>query len=248
MTQDGDPRRIRAIVVLGDDSAEERLDAEHREELRRHLLRREPSRIAIVGQRQRSRPPRREPLERGALGLPVHPVGRRHRHMTAGRPDRLARLDAQRFVDHHEAVAPRIRQRPQQQLIDDGKDRGVAADAEREREDDGNREAGTRAQAAHHVSGVARQILDEARGSHVVAALLEPPHVAEARACRARGLLLAHPGSDVLLAERLEVKPHLAIHLAVAAAPGERCEDASQAIRHSERHVRPPARWRAERA
>ena len=49
-----------------------------------------------------------------------------------------------RLVHHDQVLALWIRQRPQQQLIDDREDGGVGADAKRERKDDGNREAGVR--------------------------------------------------------------------------------------------------------
>jgi hypothetical protein len=46
--------------------------------------------------------------------------------------------------DHHELIAGRVRQRPQQELIDDGEDGGVAADAEGQRQDDASEKPGLR--------------------------------------------------------------------------------------------------------
>ena len=103
-------------------------------------------------QRHRGRAPRGEPLERAALCLPVHPVRGRHRLVVACRSHLLPGLDVEGLVDGDQPVARRIRQRPQQQLVDDREDRGVAADPEREGEDDGDREAGTLSQPARHVT------------------------------------------------------------------------------------------------
>ena len=248
VAEDGDARRVRTVVICGDDASEQRADAEQREELRRHHLRLQARRISGLGQRQRRRAPGGEPLDRAALGLPVDPVRRRHRQVAARRVNPLAGLDVEGFVDGDQPVAARIRQRPQQQLVDDGEDGGVAADPEPQRQDDGGREAGALAQSACHVPHVAYQIVDDAGRPDVVAAFLESAEVAEPGPRRAHRLGVRHAGLDVLLPDRFEVEAHFAVHLVLASVPGEWRQDASQPTWQSKRHVRPPARWRAARA
>ena len=58
-----------------------------------------------------------ESSKRAALALPVEPV-------SGG--DVGVRVAARRLFDRHELVAVRVRQRAQQELIDDGEDGGVA--------------------------------------------------------------------------------------------------------------------------
>ena len=114
---------------------------------------------ASQGRRAAGRPCR-DAFERSVVALPIEPGRRR---------DRVVTVAAPRLVHHDQVFAVGIRQRPQQQLIDDGEDRGVGADAEREREDDGKREAGAAPQirgpcAARRASHLRRNGPCESRG------------------------------------------------------------------------------------
>src|SRR5262249_6943925 len=71
------------------------------------------------------------------------------------------------------------RQRPQQELIDDGKDGGVAADAEGQRQDHGERKARAAPETTSPVSDISRDIFYKAHRALVVAALLEQCQIAE---------------------------------------------------------------------
>ena len=150
MADNGHSRRIRAVVILVDDSSEHRRDTKQWKEVGRDRLHTQPGRFTGASQgRRASGRPCRDAFERAVVALPIEPGRRRDRVMAVAVP---------RFVHHHQVFALGIRQRPQQQLIDDGEDRRVGADAERERQDDGDREARAAAKAATHVPRVAHHV------------------------------------------------------------------------------------------
>ena len=72
--------------------------------------------------------------------------------VAAGPVDRLAQVD--------EPVAVAVRQRLEQHAAHDAEDRGVGADAEREREDDDGGERGAVAQRAQRVRDVGGDALE----------------------------------------------------------------------------------------
>ena len=86
-------------------------------------------------------------------------------HRRAGALDARAR---KRVVEKDEAVGFGIRQRPQQHGADDGEDRGVGADAERQRQDGGQREGAILAEQPEREAEILNQsfhvTLPRARG------------------------------------------------------------------------------------
>ena len=66
------------------------------------------------------------------------------------------------LADAHDGAGIRVRQRPQQDAVDDAEHGGVRPDAQREDEHHGGREAGTSPQAADRVAQVAPQIVEPA--------------------------------------------------------------------------------------
>ena len=92
------------------------------------------------------------PLERQAVaGRPWRDGGERSRFPLQLGELRIGQLEigvafgtAESAVDERQPIRLRIGQRPQDQRIDDGEDRGVGADAESERQDRQQREAGAR--------------------------------------------------------------------------------------------------------
>jgi hypothetical protein len=75
----------------------------------------------------------RHPLEELGLGFPIEVVGRRD-------DVALALPSGVRLPHHHQAIRLGIRQRPDEDRVDDGEDRRVGADAERETGEGGERE------------------------------------------------------------------------------------------------------------
>src|SRR3954451_18014422 len=78
------------------------------------------------------------------------PVGKRSR----GDSSAFDPLSGIPFVQADETIRLRIRQRLQQDGVDDRKDRGIGADAERQRKNDADREPGGTAEGPKRVSQV----------------------------------------------------------------------------------------------
>ena len=151
----------RALVVVRRRGAREEraaaggTDAEHVEEIRTHLDRRHLHRLAASGELRVDRVVGRERIERGdARAQPLV------RHGRPG-PERLdARLGLLRRRDHDEALGIGIRQRTPEHAVGDGEDRGVEADAERERGEGGQGERRLAPHQSQRVTHVLRGRFD----------------------------------------------------------------------------------------
>ena len=131
--------------------------AEHGEEGRRDLLRREALDRAGVAGIQAARTVQRDGLERMRQRRPVHVV----------RDRRAGALDAgasETVVGEDESMAFRIRQRPEQDRPDDGEDCGVGAEADRQGEDHGGGVGAVAAQEPQREDQVLSQCFHEASG------------------------------------------------------------------------------------
>ena len=92
--------------------------------------------------------------------------------------------------DQREAVRLRERQGTVEQGVDDGKDGGIGADADRQREDGGGRERRRRDECADRVAKILREVVDRAAPVFVarrLAPLLRSAERDSARADRDRG-------------------------------------------------------------
>ena len=128
-------------------------DLERREESRRDEYRGEALRIAVAGEIDAAPavgvPEAADVGERRALRAPVVEIERRH-----GRVEHSG--GAIGGVHLEQLLRVRKWQRSQQHAVDDGEDRGVRADAERERDDGGDRERGRGAELAQRVGEILR--------------------------------------------------------------------------------------------
>ena len=123
-----DGRAAGTIFLRQELTAENRLDAERREQIPGDRGAGEPLGLVFVRERQAASADPGELLERMGARLPVLPVGIRHivpRDVAA----RLRRVDG----DKPRGIAER--QRPDLHRIDDAEHRAVDADAEREADD-----------------------------------------------------------------------------------------------------------------
>jgi hypothetical protein len=77
------------------------------------------------------------------------------------------------------------------------------------------------------------QILDEASRPDVVALFLQAEHAAEARACHARRVVLAHAGAHVLARHHRDVERHLEIHVSLASVPPDERKESAQDTRRT---------------
>ena len=127
----GSPR-VRQILFRREHAAGEQWRPKRVEELGGHLTRLNALEHVATLEIQRDRPKRRHVLEHVGLRAVVHVLARRR-----GRPRDRAVVRVHR---HDERVGRLERNGLQQHGVDDGEDRDVDADAERQREDGGRRE------------------------------------------------------------------------------------------------------------
>ena len=135
VTENRERRTTNAVFLFGEDAPELRLQADDVEEVRRDdgagdLLRFAPGQAAqVVGIAARDR----EMLESGIVAPEVEVVRK------CDRDGALLRTNV--LVEDDEPLGVRIRQRPKEDGVNDAEDRGVRADAERQREDGNKGEA-----------------------------------------------------------------------------------------------------------
>ena len=113
----------------GEVAAKHGCGLQHGEVLVAHLLAVQRLGLGVAGERRTPSADRCHALEHCALGAPVDEVARR-RPLVGGPAARTHVLP-----EHHQPIRGPVRQRPDQQRVDDGEDGGVGADAERDRED-----------------------------------------------------------------------------------------------------------------
>ena len=142
------------VLGGGEVAADCRLHAEHPEEVRRDPHAADPFGFAVRDQRRDPRPDERHVLERVAA---LAPVEERRVADVAGRSGRAA------LADRDEPIGIRVRQRAEQHGVEDAEDRGVRADAERQRHERDGREAGRTPKQPRGVADVSRQIDDQVR-------------------------------------------------------------------------------------
>ena len=144
---------VRLRLVLGEAAAEERLAPERGEERRRDRERPQLLRLAALGQVDAAAGEQRRVLDRGRLGLAIEVVGNR---------DAGLRQPHQRIgvPDEDQPVGVRIRQRPQERLVEQAEDRGVGADPERQGQDRDQGEDRLLAKRAEGVADVLHGCLD----------------------------------------------------------------------------------------
>jgi hypothetical protein len=121
-----------------------------------------------------------------------------------------------------EAIGVRVRQRPQQHVIDDTERRGRRADAEREREDDREARSSRSPQQAKAVPGVAEEVREPSRRRRVAGGFLDR---LEAAGLDERGAprLLRRPAlRDLLVGELVDIGADLGVQFALGAAAAER--------------------------
>ena len=170
----------------------------------------QPGRHALgtIGLRVRAAP-RFNGRDRERIGralAPVHEIGRRDIVALRGPRDVvLAQLD--------ELVLIRIRQRPQQHGLDRAEDRHVGADAEAERQDDDQGEAGLAHERPERVAEIRAEVvpqLDADAAAHVVLVHFHAAEVAQRRASR---FVVRHASSHARFDLAIEMVAQLGVQV-----------------------------------
>ena len=102
----------------------------------------------------------------------------------------------------HARRIAQIRERPEHQPVDDAEHRGVRANAECERGDDGEGESGARAQSADGVAQIAHRILEQLHAARIAGFFLYAIDAAEGQTRATLGLLAWHAVPLVLCGSR----------------------------------------------
>jgi hypothetical protein len=129
-------------------------------------------------------------------------------------------------ADHRQPVGRWKRQRLEEHGIDDAEERSRCTDAERGREEDGQRDGGIAAKPAQREADVLRQIVDEMEALRFAAALLPHFGIAELEPGAPRRLVASQPRLHQVRCSRLEVEAQLVVHLLLepVSAPPRRCQ------------------------
>ncbi len=98
----------------------------------------------------------------------------------------------------------------------DGEYRGRRANAEGERDDRRRGESGTRAQLAHGVTKVLREIVEQAQADRIARVVLVPLDSAERRSSQTAGFVGGHAAANELGGFHFDVEAHLVVHVALA--------------------------------
>jgi hypothetical protein len=112
------------------------------------------------------------------------------------------------------------RRRPQQHGVDDAEDRGVEADADRQRQDHHGAESGTPAQHAQGVADVLPQLIDPDRHPDGACVLFDPCDAAEGFERLGARIRRRHAASDVVLGLAFDVIADVVVEILQAAASG----------------------------
>ncbi len=128
------------------------------------------------------------------------------------------------------------RQLPEQEHIEQAEDRRARADTERKRQDGGQREPGRTLQRAGREPQIAGEIVNESEPARLATGFLPANDVAEFLRSATFGIGTRHPLRLEIRGPRLQVKAHLALHLALhARAPKPRAQERAE-VGHWSRH------------
>ena len=155
--------------------------------------------------------------QQDALGKELTHVRQRAGAQVHGRSRHASRL----LPDAHDALAVRIRQRPDQHAVDDAEHRGGDAGAQREDEHHRGREAGGPPEAADGVAQVAPEVVEPAPAPDVASALADQGVVAQLPPGCAQGLVLRDAGVPLAFPLQLQVERELLLQILLGLAPAE---------------------------
>ena len=118
-------------------------------------------------------------------------------------------------------IGIRVRERLQQHVVDDGENGGRRADAERERDEAGGREAGTAAEEAERVADVLDEPLERRAAPGVARHFLHERDIAELPVRRVRGLVGRRAALDAIRRGHREVRADFLVEFGFASPAPE---------------------------
>ena len=234
---------VAALVGLfvPESAADQRLRAEHVEQIAGDRDRFDGLRLAGASQREiaRAAAARRELLVRGDVDkrsvalAPVLPV-RRGDDVLGPAPQRVG------LVEAHQRVRIAKGQRAQQHRADEREHRGPGADADGERGDGRQRERPMLAERPDGVAHVLQRRLDAGDAAAVALLLLDLHRTSKAHKGGAARRFRRQAAALVLVREHLEVGLHFGVEVVVETGSGKVCTDLFEDDGEPGWHGRPP--------
>jgi hypothetical protein len=220
-------------------AAQHRLHAEQGEEIGRKIFAVDALRFACPGENESGMFEDGEVGEGAVVPLPVAEVG-----IGDGSKGEVGF----RRIDCDQLVGVRQIHRMQQDRVDDGEERGVHADAERQRDDDDAGEARRLAKLAQREFQILCQVLKKGDGAALANGLARLLHSTQMDQRPSARLLWRHADADVVVDVQLEMalqfRGNLGTHLRVrlgpaeqAAEPGRPCSESSHNVSYSDRNA-----------
>ena len=118
-----------------------------------------------------------------------------------------------------------VRQRLEQDVVDQAEDRSVGADAESERDNGKEGVAGGFPQRTHAEAQILRQVFQPAPAALLAHLLLDISHVPELAKRGIMRLLRGHPACDVLPSPLLQVQAHFLRHVSFESIPAKQRDE-----------------------
>ena len=130
--------------------------------------------------------------------------------------------------DPHELLRLRVRQRLEQECVDDGENGGVAADAGAERHDDDGREAARLPQHPGRYAEIAPQVLEQRQRARLAVAFLGLFDAAHCAPSRGACLVAGHAPPPELVFEDGQVRRHLPRELLFSPSGPQKVAEAAE--------------------
>ncbi len=202
VAQHGDAGTASRVVTVHDRPADERRDAERREEVAAHVCPADAARFAGVGEVELVVAERERAAEHVLIvadGFPER-IGERVAALRARQGDELVGVTHRERLEHHR--------------VEDAEDRGVRTDPERQREDGDEGERRGRAERPQRVAHVADHRVEPGEEVALAGAFLLICAIAEPSSRFALGVFSGHAVCDEIVGALIDVKRHLAVDLA----------------------------------
>ncbi len=223
--------RAQVVVCVREGAPEERLDAEQIEVVRGHDGSVHAIGLAAAQQHERHGVVLDNVLDGREPGAVLGDFRNRE-------PCVWLKDSRRRLPDAHQFVSVSVRQRLQEDVVDDRKDRGVGADPEAERQHGRQRVARRAREHAHAVPDVLSQVVPERGAADVADFFVNATDAAKIAQRRPARFVRRHSPAHALFDLHLEVERHLVLDLVVEPAlpPGQ-----PERLKKTQEHVVPQA-------
>ena len=208
--------RALSILLPSELPPDDRLHSENTQDVRRH---------ASGPQHFRFAPAQNDVLERWSVDANVKRTRVPHRLPPSQRdPSRRRSLSGNlqaTSCDGHQFIGIAVGERPHQHAMDDGEDRRVGANANRQRQDRNRSETRLATEHAQRVSEIPDQFFEDRHAPHLPVRLVQVSSIPQLEPRRATSLLVGQTATAVLVNEHREVAVELLREIALSLSVAE---------------------------